>query len=454
MDGDGPPPLDSRTRRRAGARVAHGRPAGGRGDPARVARSQRDSQRVRVRGSVPLGVEPRVPTVRAAGFRRRRGGAGCARLGARERQTNCRLGPAAHRGAAAGRGRSRGRLGRRLRPLPVVSQAAAVHEVQDLHLRVEAGDSVGFLLPRGQVDLGVRTRPRPDGAVQWFTEACEPCHMDGGTGTELLFDATIEPDFDEDGLGDDTQDPDAGFSDEFFEDDEFDDWFDELEEDEEEDSTRPRRRLRLLDLHRARNGDPVLQIAAPSAGRLSGVVTTSGGSWDLPGIPRTIGAGEVRVKRVSRQRLRLRLSQTGRRKLNRRGGQRASRGGLDPLAQADQADDAPGQALGRPSGGERQGHALVPLVIVRAIAFVHLLEARGHGVSSRPLGGESWRPGSGPRRTALSASRRRARGRGRSAPRGRPGRRRELSGRGCPWGRPRRRPRPQARALQQWHGRP
>ena len=208
-------------------------------------------------------------------------------------------------------------------PLPVVSQAAAVHEVQDLHLRVEAGDSVGFLLPLGQVDLGVRTRPRPDGAVQWFTEPCEPCHMDGGTGTELLFDATIEPDFDEDGLGDDTQDPDAGFSDEFFEDDEFDDWFDELEEDEEEDSTRPRRRLRLLDLHRARNGDPVLQIAAPSAGRLSGVVTTSGGSWDLPGIPRTIGAGEVRVKRVSRQRLRLRLSQTGRRKLNRRGGQRA-----------------------------------------------------------------------------------------------------------------------------------
>jgi hypothetical protein len=208
-------------------------------------------------------------------------------------------------------------------PLPVVSQGAAVHEVQDLHLRVEAGDSVGFLLPPGQVDLGVRTRPKPDGAVQWFTEPCGPCHMDGGTGTELLFDATIEPDFDDDGLGDETQDPDAGFGDEFFEDDEFDDWFDELDEDEEdEDSTRARRRLRLLDLDRARNGDPILEIATPGRGRLSGVVTTSGGIWDR-GTPRTIGAGEARVERVSRQRLRLRLTRAGRRILNRRGGQPA-----------------------------------------------------------------------------------------------------------------------------------
>jgi hypothetical protein len=212
-------------------------------------------------------------------------------------------------------------------PLPVVSQAAAVHEVEDLHLRVEAGDSVGFLLPPGQVDLGVRTRPRPDGAVQWFTEPCAPCHMDGGTGTELLFDATIEPDFDEDGLGDETQDPDAGFGGEFFEDDELDDWFDELDEDEEEEDSARRgrrfRRLRLLDLDRARNGDPVLEVGAPIAGRLAGIVTTSAGSWDLAGIPRTIGAGDVRVERVSRQRLRLRLSRTGRRMLNRRGGQPA-----------------------------------------------------------------------------------------------------------------------------------
>src|SRR5215216_2951666 len=65
-------------------------------------------------------------------------------------------------------------------PLPVVSREAAVHEAQNLHLRVEPGDSIGFLMPTGQVDLGVKMRPRPDGAVQWFREPCGPCHMDGG----------------------------------------------------------------------------------------------------------------------------------------------------------------------------------------------------------------------------------------------------------------------------------
>ena len=87
--------------------------------------------------------------------------------------------------------------------------------------------------PTGQVDVGVVNRPRPDGAVQWFSEPCEPCHMDGGTGTELLFEAEIEPDFDEDGLGDETQDPDAGFGFDEFDDEWLDDWDDELDEDEE-----------------------------------------------------------------------------------------------------------------------------------------------------------------------------------------------------------------------------
>lgn len=211
-------------------------------------------------------------------------------------------------------------------PLPVVSQDAAVHEAQGLHLRVEAGDSVGFLLPPGEVDLGVRTRPRPDGAVQWFAEPCGPCHMDGGTGTELLFDATIEPDVDEDGLGDESQDPDAGIGD-ALDDEESDDWFDELDEDEEDEpfaerSSRRRRQLRLLGLDKARNGDPILRVATPGRGVVSGIVTTSGGRWDR-GIARTIGAGESRARRGSRQRLRLRLSSAGRRMLNRRGGQRA-----------------------------------------------------------------------------------------------------------------------------------
>ena len=118
-------------------------------------------------------------------------------------------------------------------PVPVVSREGAVHEVQDLHVPVAEGDALGFLLPAGQVDVGVVNRPRPDGAVQWFSEPCEPCHMDGGTGTELLFEAEIEPDFDEDGLGDDTQDPDAGFGFDEFDDEWLDDWDDELDEDEE-----------------------------------------------------------------------------------------------------------------------------------------------------------------------------------------------------------------------------
>jgi hypothetical protein len=228
-------------------------------------------------------------------------------------------------------------------PLPVVSEGATVHEVEGLHLRVERGDSIGFLLPGGQVDLGVRTRRQPDGSVQWFTEPCDPCGMDGGTGRELLLDATIEPDADEDLLGDESQDPDFGGeqSDEV-EEDELDDWFDELGADEEtEDQTErqrpgsaPVRRLRLLDLDRARNGDVFVQVRTPRAGLVGGIVTNSAGRWDL-GIPRTLGVGEVRVKRIARVRLRVRLSPTGRRIDRRPGRQRArvvvyhlSRGGI------------------------------------------------------------------------------------------------------------------------------
>ena len=120
-----------------------------------------------------------------------------------------------------------------------------MHEVGDLHLPVEVGDSIGFLLPSGQVDLGLRTRPQPDGAVQWFMEPCGPCHMDGGTGRELLVEARVEPDEDEDLLGDESQDSDYGLDDEQseeLEEDEYDDWFDELESDEEKEpaSTRVR----------------------------------------------------------------------------------------------------------------------------------------------------------------------------------------------------------------------
>jgi hypothetical protein len=49
------------------------------------------------------------------------------------------------------------------------------------------------------------------------------------------------------------------------------------------------------------------------------VVRTSGGSWDLAGIPRTIGAGAAASNRAERLRLRLRLSRAGRRMLKRSG---------------------------------------------------------------------------------------------------------------------------------------
>lgn len=204
-------------------------------------------------------------------------------------------------------------------PVPVVSREGAVHEVQDLHVPVAAGDALGFILPAGQVDVGVRSRPRPDGAVQWFSEPCDPCHMDGGTGTELLFEGEVEPDFDEDGLGDDTQDPDAGFGWDTLDDEWFDDWDDELDEDEEAAPRRDRRDFQLLGLALAPNGDPVLKLRAPRAGRVSGNVTTSAGRWDIVGAARTIGAGQARSRRAGPVRLRLRLSRVGHRLVDRRG---------------------------------------------------------------------------------------------------------------------------------------
>jgi hypothetical protein len=211
-------------------------------------------------------------------------------------------------------------------PLPVVSAGAEVHEVADLHLPVEAGDSIGFLLPSGQVDLGLRTRRQPDGAVQWFMEPCGPCHMDGGTGRELLVEARVEPDEDEDSLGDESQDPDSGVDDEQseeLEEDEYDDWFDELESDEEKEPVSTRaKRLRLRDLDRARNGDLFVRVDTPRHGRLGGIVTTSAGRWDL-GVPRTIGVGKGRAQRTTQVRLRLRLSPAGRRIVQRPGRQHA-----------------------------------------------------------------------------------------------------------------------------------
>src|SRR3954451_15950573 len=81
-------------------------------------------------------------------------------------------------------------------PVPVSSATGETSDVDDLHVPVLRGDALGFLFGSGQVDLGVRTVPRPDGAVQSFTPPCDPCGSDGGAGAELLFSAVIEPDVD------------------------------------------------------------------------------------------------------------------------------------------------------------------------------------------------------------------------------------------------------------------
>jgi hypothetical protein len=203
-------------------------------------------------------------------------------------------------------------------PLPVSSPTGELQEVDDLHLEIERGDSIGFLLPTGQVDLGVRTRPRPDGAVQSFTQPCEPCGMDGGTGVELLFDATVEPDVDSDGMGDESQDPDGGGLGSDWEDDWFQDYGegDELDADASQRTPSAARRLLLLNADRRRGGATLL-LRVPRAGQLSAAVT-------LPSVRRTgagpfitILTGEMRVRHAGRVRLRLRPTAPGARVLSR-----------------------------------------------------------------------------------------------------------------------------------------
>ena len=206
-------------------------------------------------------------------------------------------------------------------PLPVSSPAGALHEVENLHLPVERGDSIGFLFAAGEVDLGMRTRPRPDGAVQSFAPPCDPCGIDGGTGAELLFDAVVEPDVDEDELGDESQDPDGGGLGLDWEDDWFDDFEegDELDEDLFEDAAPvARRRLRLLDVDRRRGGGATLLLRVPRAGRLSAAITRPGDRLTGAGPFLTILTGDMRVKRAGRVRLRLNSTAPGARLLARR----------------------------------------------------------------------------------------------------------------------------------------
>ncbi len=206
-------------------------------------------------------------------------------------------------------------------PVPVSSAAGETSDVEDLHLPVQRGDALGFVFPSGQVDLGVRQVPRPDGAVQSFSPPCDPCGSDGGTGAELLLNAVIEPDVDADGLGDESQDPDGGGLGTDWE----DDWYEDYDEGDALDadiaSTAPRavrRRLRLLKAERRRDG-ATLVLRVPRAGSLSAAITLPAVRKTGAGPFLTILTGEMRVKHAGRVRLRLRATAPGERVLARPG---------------------------------------------------------------------------------------------------------------------------------------
>jgi hypothetical protein len=206
-------------------------------------------------------------------------------------------------------------------PLPVTSATGALQEVEDLRLPVQRGDSVGFMFTPGEVDLGVRARPRPDGAIQSFAQPCAPCGIDGGTGTELLLDAVVEPDVDADGLGDESQDPDGGGLGLDWEDDWFDDFEegDQLDEDLLEDAApAARRRLRLLDADRRRDRGATLLLRVPRAGQLRAAITLPADRRTGAGPFLTILTGEVRARRAGRVRVRLDPTEPGARLLARR----------------------------------------------------------------------------------------------------------------------------------------
>ena len=182
--------------------------------------------------------------------------------------------------------------------------------VDDLHLPMQRGDSVGFMFRTGEVDLGVKLRPKPDGAVQSFTAPCDPCGMDGGTGIELLMDAVLEPDVDADGMGDESQDADGGGLGMDWEDDWFEDW-DEGDQLDEEFGGRglgPRRRApRVLRAGRrrapARRPRDAPRCASRKGGRVSASVTLPANRRTGAGPFTTILTGDMRVRRAGRVRL-------------------------------------------------------------------------------------------------------------------------------------------------------
>jgi hypothetical protein len=144
--------------------------------------------------------------------------------------------------------------------------------------------------------------------------------MDGRTGVELLLDALVEPDVDQDGLGDESQDPDGGGLGLEWEEDWFEDFEagDELDEDLDEDaSPRQRRPVRLLNAERLSGGRGSLLLRVPRAGRVSAAVTLPANRRTGAGPFQTILTGDTRVRRAGRVRLRLAATPPGARVLGR-----------------------------------------------------------------------------------------------------------------------------------------
>ena len=142
----------------------------------------------------------------------------------------------------------------------------------------------------------------------------------GGTGVELLLDALVEPDVDQDGLGDESQDPDGGGLGLDWEEDWFEDFEagDELDEDLDEDaSPRQRRPVRLLDAERLSGGRGSLLLRVPRAGRVSAAVTLPANRRTGAGPFQTILTGDTRVRRAGRVRVRLAATPPGARVLDR-----------------------------------------------------------------------------------------------------------------------------------------
>jgi hypothetical protein len=200
-------------------------------------------------------------------------------------------------------------------PVPVGSATGERVQVDDLHLPVERGDSIGFLFRTGEVDLGVRGRARPDGAVQTFATPCDPCGMDGGTGMELLLDAVVEPDTDTDGMGDESQDPDGGGLGLDWE----EQWFEDFEAGDELDPEPVARSGRVVprDLRLVDASRRSVLVTAPKRGRLS-ISITLPANRKGEGPFTTILTGEKRVKRPGRVRLQLKATPAGERVLAKR----------------------------------------------------------------------------------------------------------------------------------------